>query len=244
MDKIKLCLVFHFGDVDEWEFYEPYLKNVPKPYDLFVTIHDRAENTEEKIKEYEQMFIKSLEANQTTMIKVPNKGADCGAFLLAIDYIIKNSLHYDYVLKIHTKTTKNPIAKRIKPKWREELITVLLSSREQAEYCLDLFSKEPDTGLIGPKSCYWDEPCISEIVELIKSKFFGDFNSATIQFIGGTMFFARLDIYVKQLGSFDLCKIVEEIPEGFSSIIVGQSHAIERLLGYVITRAGYSIKCV
>lgn len=242
MDNLEikyLCAIFNFGTVSEWGFYEPYLKNIPKPFDFYVSIHDTPDNTDEKISQYKEIFKTSLGLDQVTIIKVPNRGADCGAFLLVLDYLIKNNLQYKYLLKVHTKTTRSRV-----PTWRERLVGAILGNTDKAKNCLNILENEPTVGLVGDKSCLVGEHSRPFMISLIRDRVFSDFNAPEVHFIGGTMFFARLSIYVDQLKQVDLVHLVNTFPEGLIRSDGQDAHAVERLLGHIISRAGYTLKGV
>ena len=74
---------------------------------------------------------------------VPNVGADTGAFLLHIKYLLSSKKQYDYVLKIHTKSS-NVIC----PHWKEDLLEPIVGSLTKIADVFKLFGSFPEIGMI------------------------------------------------------------------------------------------------
>lgn len=64
----------------------------------------------------------NLHKNKIVIIFSENRGVDIGGFFLQLDYINKNNIKHDYIVKIHTKSQND---------WREKITQILSLSIDQ-----------------------------------------------------------------------------------------------------------------
>ena len=111
LDEIRkdIC-IFHCGNI---EIFIEIINHFPeiKEYNLIITFYnDNYHN-----------IIENLNLSIIKLIKVENKGTDCGPMLLSIDFLLKNKHLYDKTtkfIKIHTKSIED---------WRNKLIKEIIT---------------------------------------------------------------------------------------------------------------------
>ncbi len=224
----KICVLLHIGYFQEWDFYRNYLLNIPFNYDLYVTIMDNLPNLEE----VKQIFITFHTG--AIVLAMANKGLDGGGFLIALNYILERQLHYDFVLKIHTKSTRNT-----GPHWRLELLDPILGSAEQIKECIRIFHTEQNVGMLGSKKWLFHEGQREDIFNFSLATGLVKYSGSP--FIAGTMFWARFNIIADFFTGKNLPNMVDGFPLGFPP---GESagHFLERIFGFIIVNSGYTIK--
>jgi len=109
----KIILIFHIGNINVLEEIItkfPIIKNIQ----CIITFYN--DDYKNKFKNYFNNIIK--------LIKVENKGADCGPMLIVLKYLFENIKKFSeetIFLKIHTKTIEN---------WRNNLISEIINSEK------------------------------------------------------------------------------------------------------------------
>jgi hypothetical protein len=86
---LKICLILHCFDFNEFEEYQSEIEKIKKflDVDVYVTTNSKIKKT-------------------TGVNSYPNKGMDIGPFIKTIDSLIKKNKKYDYLIKIHGKNIK------------------------------------------------------------------------------------------------------------------------------------------
>lgn len=204
--------------------------------DLFVTV--RPDVSREAIQELRNRV------PNICFLKSENRGRDIRPFLLALRHIRR--LGYSLGCKVHTK--KTPQMTRVEGQlWRQRLIGPLLGSRDSTSRIVQLFSEQPDLGLLVPKGCIMDAGLLLYHVEntfwldrLLKRLKRQDLvGTYSFSFPAGSMYWFRLDA----LAGFEEV-MLEEDPFEYE---LGQrdgtlAHAIERLVALYVEQSGYSMK--
>lgn len=104
-----LAIFIHLGNSYLWEDLNYYLLRIDKNnFHLFINIM----NIDDEIR---QQIIESYP--DSTIFNFINKGCDIGPFLLFLDYLKKNNLKYDWIMKLHSKTNDN---------WRNRMFESLI----------------------------------------------------------------------------------------------------------------------
>ena len=84
------------------------------------------------------------------ILKVENKGVDIYPFLLSIQFLRKNNIKTDFILKLHTKMTNNNIEDLLN--WRKELIEPIINKSNLI--CLKhYFQNVENIGYVGAQKC-------------------------------------------------------------------------------------------
>ncbi len=170
----------------------------------------------------------------------PNQGMDVGGFLLLMDQLIKQDIHHDFIVKVHTKTD---------PRWRELLtsflrvhINPLLSSYDciytnRVAFTYDRMGDQKDNAeSLGSLLEYFDLP------------------PRNFYFCGGTMFIASraMTDFFKHYNCVDLFamfaknrSIIETDIANVKNNLDGHlAHGFERLFGYLIDSLGLRVYCM
>lgn len=223
---MRICVVFHLGTPAEWPFYRPYLLNVPKPFDLYVTVHD-LERSRAELRE-----LGAMGAHRLHPIVVPNRGMDTGPFLLAIRRLRRS---YDLLLKVHTKTEKNVA------NWRRELLDPILASPKAVRRVMACFA-ERRVGMVGARRWLIKEP-MNEAVDAY-ARGLGLSRQPGNTFIAGTMFWVRPSLVLRHFALVDVSRAVLEMPPGDEAkrVAMSSAHAMERIFGNLVTQQGYQIR--
>jgi hypothetical protein len=137
----RLAVVLHLFCEDVWPDFDAVLRNIPEPFDLFVSL---TENNRLFIRKIEQSFPFAKIEN------APNRGRDVAPFCELLNRGVLDQ--YELVCKIHGKKSsqndeKNDVRGR---RWRRRNLLDLLGSCEQVQAILRTFRSQPKTGLIGP----------------------------------------------------------------------------------------------
>ena len=172
---------------------------------------------------------------------VANKGYDILPFIKILQKVeLKN---YDYILKLHTKRTRdldyfNRGRYFTGSSWRNLLVDSLLGSPEIFAENIAILEGDKKLGLIGSWYCIRTEKIGDIRNKFGISTYTGD--AKEITYIAGTMFLARAKPY-EQIFKWGIDDdSFETTPDWVHSRTF--AHLAERLMGFVITMAGYEIK--
>jgi len=209
------------------------LKNVPFPYDLYVTTTEKYKAT--YILEY--LSKHNTAANYYVDI-IENKGRDVIPFLTQIQPVISQ---YDYICHLHTKRS---LHSDIGKMWRNYLYENLIGSTHHIKKIFYEFETNRKLGIVFP-----DVPeVLKKILGWAKDKQYAEelmnqmnldcsFLPEDIIFPAGTMFWARTDA-VKELFLIDLNTLT--IPDELDQLDGTIMHAIERIFPYIAEAKGYT----
>lgn len=188
-------------NIDLKKYYIILLENyIRKHYDYIYMINIGSDNTEclddlfnylSRVKELNNLlfisinhdviihnYIKSKlnDFSNYIIIRVPNKGFDIGSFFLSINELKINNISYEYLIRLHTKTSLH---------WRKELIEPLLNTKETLE-TITKEMKQYDIHYYGAPNC-------TKVLDLnnykLLSKMYPDiYYINNVRFIAGTIF--------------------------------------------------------
>lgn len=128
----------HLYYIDLAPEFVRYLKNIPVPFDLYITTpHEDAAAIRALFQDFPSVAV----------VQIPNKGRDIGAFLTVLNKIDLRA--YDVMIKIHTKKSlgRDTDGK----KWRKELISPLIGTQAKATLLLYGFKKRAKLGMVGAR---------------------------------------------------------------------------------------------
>lgn len=218
------------------ELVEKYIAQHQGKLDLIVTIRsDVKASTLEKIKSiFENVFF----------ILVQNRGRDIRPFIQALK--VAQGFGYKYICKVHTKKSPHRVDGQ---RWRESLFDDLLSSQQKVSAILNNFESDKSLGVIAPSNSITDLsiPEINLGNRFWLDKLFSRLgtpelsNNYNAHFPAGSMFWFRLSA----LESLTNKLIDEDEFELEAGQLDGTlAHAVERIIGSVISKEGYSLKDV
>ena len=158
-------------------------------------------------------------------LKVKNKGCDIGPFYLSLDYIYKNNIEYNHILKLHTKSDLNWLIK----------MTPYLNNKIMFQNIMD-YIKKNNIQIYGTNKIYLDYRnllCMEHILNNHKENILEELLSHhKVSFIAGTVFIIskKLIDFVLKLVPLENYVFFEEIYSSNHSIYEQSIiHTLERL---------------
>ncbi len=135
ISNLKVAVHIHLYYLDLLDEFISNLKNIPIPFDIYITLVDRDSSD---IKKIFDIF------PNTKVFTVPNLGRDLAGLVEVANHV--DFSQYDCVIKIHTK--KSLHTGNEQTIWRKRLIESLIGSKKQAAYTISQFSNQK-IGMIG-----------------------------------------------------------------------------------------------
>lgn len=229
----RIAIHAHMFYADLATEFARFLKNMPYPYDLYVSVPD------ESAQEICQRIFSSLPQLKQLIIAVaPNRGRDIAPMLCTFG---KSLRQYDYIAHIHSK--KSLYNNGATDGWREYLLTNLFGSKILIQRIFTLLKGEKKAGLIYPQNFYklpyaantW---LSNKGLGLLWCNKLGIDKppSGYFDFPAGSMFWARTDALEPLFNSQIR---LEDFPEENGQTDATLAHSIERLLPLVVRRSGY-----
>lgn len=164
-----------------------------------------------------------------------NKGRDVLPFLQILDQVMKDG--YNVVLKLHTKGSNHLNRRNF---WKDDLFDKLIRNN-QLLINTDRFAKYPRLGMLAPEghvlpmSHYYGSNA-SRVIELLRLTQVSYKSKFPIDFIAGSMFFARIDVLKPILTmNIDSDDFEEEIGQLDGTL----AHAIERIFTVHVPLLGF-----
>ncbi|MRU15523.1 glycosyltransferase [Roseovarius sp. A21] len=232
--ELDLGIHLHLHYVDLAEEFTNYLRHVPVPFHLYVSVP-----LDSDVKEIEELFTKVLPKAKIRIEAFENRGRDIGPFLAGFGSIISK---HDYICHIHSKRSPHNFAKN---DWRLQLMTNLMGSPSVVGEVLRLFDQNPDLGIVFPEY-HWslanqiswgsNYAICTELAHLLEIEI-----SPVVMapFPAGSMFWARRAALAPL---FDLGLSFEDFPSEGNQVDGTLAHAIERLLGNIVAATGYKLQ--
>jgi len=112
---LRIGIFIHLFLIELFDEFKRYIENVKKEFEnvtILFTLNDSQES-----RNFGENIVKK-EYPSCHIIFIENKGVDIYAFFQKIQYSRKNNFKFDYILKIHSKTSNIEICDN----WRKELI--------------------------------------------------------------------------------------------------------------------------
>ncbi|HET8636857.1 MAG TPA: glycosyltransferase [Acidobacteriaceae bacterium] len=178
--------------------------------------------------------------------KIPNRGKDIGGLVYAIEH--ERLLDSDYLLKIHSKRSRNPstyfdaisalFGMRIEDgdQWRRALVAPLIGSAQRIKEIVHWFDSDPSLGMIGAGAFVTTAPdANTELYRKVCSSFG---IPCGMPFVAGTMFWVRSSLLAPLLQGvvkFDDFDVDSREVEG------GLEHVMERIFGAFALANGFDL---
>jgi rhamnosyltransferase len=236
-----LAHIFYEDMVDE---IMASLGNIPVPYDLIVTT-----TTEKK----RASILASLEPYGLPSVDVrvvaSNRGRAESAFIVACRDVLVSG-DYDLILKIHSKKSPQN-GHNVGSLFKHHTVDNLLSSPGYVGSILEMFANQPSLGMVFPPVVHIGFPTLGHswftnreaAFELAtKLGIHTVFDRATPVAPYGTMFWARPEALAKLAGHPFTFKDFAGEEEGWGDGMLG--HVLERLYGYAVMDAGFTVRSV
>ncbi|MEA2840922.1 MAG: hypothetical protein QOF41_2252 [Methylobacteriaceae bacterium] len=218
---MRIAVVVHVFYREMWRQIVQYLKNIPLPYELFVTVTEGAD----------ALTFAGIRRTHpgANIVVVPNRGWDIAPFFRVFSGE-RLSERFDVVCKLHTKKGRT-----YPDLWRKMMLDSTLGNRLMVTELLLEFRREPELILAGadeffisgPKFIGPNGPMVAAVAERYKP---GTNLPSEWGFFAGTMFWMRPQAYER------LAQIVEAIgalDDERKSNDGEFAHAVERAFGLV-----------
>jgi LmbE family N-acetylglucosaminyl deacetylase/predicted HAD superfamily hydrolase/glycosyltransferase involved in cell wall biosynthesis len=228
----RIAIHAHIFYADLAAEFAGFLRNMPFPYDLFVSTPDEATCNQCK-----QAFSNLPRLTQLTVTIVPNRGRDIAPMFCAFGETLQG---YDYICHIHSK--KSLYNKGATDGWREYLLTNLLGSESQIRRIFALLTGDQQVGFVYPQNFsglpYLASTWLSnKACGRIWCNKLGITNMPIgyFDFPAGSMFWTRSEALQPLFNT----KIkIEDFPEEAGQNDATLAHCLERLLVLVTRQAG------
>tara|TARA_B110000285_G_scaffold81930_1_gene94378 strand:+ start:2315 stop:3484 length:1170 start_codon:yes stop_codon:yes gene_type:complete len=223
----RIACIVHIGSVDIYtKFLLKYIKNLSQCYrnvDIFYTMYDA------KFADH----IVEIPGSSNHVQVVENRGMDIGPFLTVLSQWKKQSVSFDFVFKLHTKSNDF---------WRKKMCHCLLGTHLNVKKVCWILQHVPKVGLIGSANYLLKMDSLNTRKQMSYCDRFG-WDSTIIhraKFVGGTIFCMNFSCIEKIMEiPIDLTAIVSEFDTGYiSNRIETNTHAWERILGIVVFENG------
>ena len=222
--------IFYSDLVPEFEIL---LRNMPFPYDLFVSVP-----SEGVCHVCKRAFEKLPYLNQIKLAVVPNRGRDIAPMFCEFGKTLRS---YDYVAHIHGK--KSLYNKGATTGWREYLLKNLIGSEQQIKRIFALLTESNGFGFVYPQNFaqlpYQANTWLSNRSMgryLCKRIGIQNIPQGYFDFPAGSMFWARMDA-LRPL--FDAEFRLEDFPEECGQKDATVAHCLERLFVLTTNQTGF-----
>lgn len=248
---VRVFLVVHLGpDALAWTRVRKYVDNVLQALgnqvELLMTV------ASSPFSEACQLELEKHLANRpnSRIIILENRGMDIGPFLWALNCLRqKPSAEQPHiVVKIHSKTHDL---------WREHLCEPLFSSPMLVAKLINLLASDPSIGMLGSRynlyntrqHCGLNRKFIDDYLRLLRIPVLDKIPShakGQLRFVGGTIFYAKLEALEPMLSHANLFNWQEElaVARQTDKDRPQKTHALERLFGVLVQLKNLKIVAV
>lgn len=230
---MKTAIFIHLFYQDLWDEIRQNLSRLSIKYDLYVTIcQDHDSSIISKIKEFHPT---------STILSVPNRGADVGPFFEKLNYCLEANKKYDWLLKIHSKKSLL-ISPTHGEKWRKtDYLTLIPSSFSKID---QLFNNDK-IGMIGAQTHLMSLSSTDRRlgknnnqnnIDYFRNRL--NISDSKLKFFGGTMFWIRYSILEETFKNNKLTINdfgIGHAPDGT------KAHAMERVFANIVRDKKYEL---
>ncbi len=207
------------------------LSTIPVPFDLIVTNASGA-----------YLDIRCPVAHRIRVLDVENHGRDIWPLLQLVNAGLLDP--YEIVLKLHTKRSEWRRGHELAGSggdWRKGLLRDLVGSRETVARILAAFACGPRLGVVTSMTASWG-PSIGGTTKLPPGKLARrlelELKQDSLVFAAGSMYWVR-GFILQALRALNVSR--HDFEEESGQVNATTAHAVERLLGVLVSEAGLSI---
>lgn len=251
-NKIDIYLqLFHTDLWDEFQYY--ILSNQLSYNNIYIALTMGQDNR--------HILNDTKNLNNCYIDIIPNKGGDIGAFLCQFKKYSNNSKALNFI-KIHSKKSIMNLSNSsiimdpnnvLPPQlwwpqafnWRSDILYKLMGTKEIFEQNIS-FMINSNVGMVFPYYHDFDENNNNYLIEeLLKNIFSINYDTVrNTMFPAGSMFMSKTNIFKHYFTPSTIDRLYDNMPFG---VIIdnGQGsicHALERILGYIVTSFGLRIR--
>ncbi|MFT6044980.1 MAG: lipopolysaccharide biosynthesis protein [Arenicella sp.] len=227
-NQTRLAVVLHVWSTQGLHKVMRSLKNIQQGFDLWVTI------SSDQRQEVAQALEQHSDALHNHIIEVPNVGHDVSAFF----QLGSELAAYDLVCKLHLKQSSVD--------WFDYLLDNLLGGAVEVEVILAMFARNPQLGVLYPKTfppihkhMSWGSN-LSRAQRIAQEIGLPDLNPERIDFVSSTMFWCRPQALqpLFEYKNYQFRAEHNRLNDG------GESHAVERLILDCAKHVGYHVRSI
>lgn len=234
ISSVRTAVLVHLFYEDQVEWSKKYLEELPDCIDIIIF------SSKDDI-------LDQFQDDRYRRIRKENRGRDISALLVAARAVI---FHYQYICFVHDKREKNPDDKEYVDLWRKSMWDNTLRSSVYVSNILDMFESEGRIGLMVPPPPHqgdrgvWLKGDWGGTFELVRNLaneigLSADIRYETPPITYSTVFWARTKVLRKLFSKeWSYTDFPDEPMRDYGEI----NHAVERILQYVATDAGYETK--
>lgn len=238
----KIAVVVHLYYPEMIDEIEPYLRNIPVPFDLYISTSTEFNkiNLEKSLEHFE--FVNNTEIR----VVEQNRGRDMSSLFITFKDICKLG-KYDYICRLHSKKSPQN-GFNSSAHFKDHLYENLLASPEYISNLIKTMD-EKNIGLAMPSvvhisypthghSWFSNRPSSEYWAKKLNIKIPFDDNTPVAPY--GTMFWFKPEA-LQSL--FDYPWKWEDFNEEPAHVDGGLAHVLERLIGYAAASSGYFYYC-
>ncbi|SET22960.1 Glycosyl transferase family 2 [Nitrosomonas marina] len=230
----RIAIHAHIFYADLANEFAMFLKNMPYPYDLFVSAANETDRDT-----CQRIFSRLPQLKQLVITVVPNRGRDIAPFFCTFGQTLQQ---YDYIAHIHSKKSLYSDGKA--DGWREYLLNHLLGSQLQIRKIFSLLTGDQNAGLLYPQNFtalpHWANTWLSNKTigyRLCRKLGIAPIPSGYFDFPAGSMFWAQSKA-IQPL--FNAGFNIEDFPEEAGQNDATLAHCIERVFALTTRQSGFS----
>jgi HAD superfamily hydrolase (TIGR01549 family) len=210
-----------------------YLRQIPFPYDLFISVAN-----DEDLEGYRHLFLDLPFCSSVEIKRVPNKGRDIAPMFCTFG---RELSRHDFIAHIHTKKSLYNLGATAG--WREYLFDSLFSNKERIQKIFTLMQAEDPCGIVYPQNYiflpYWVNSWLAnqEMGDYWAARIgLGPISKGYFDYPAGSMFWARRDALAPLFeADIHLADFQEEAEQTDGTL----AHCLERLLVLCAQRQGF-----
>lgn len=229
----RIAIHAHIFYRDLVQEFAKYFRQMPFPYDLFISVPDH-----EVRSECERMFKNLPQLRRLSVAEVPNRGRDIAPMFCTFGQALSQ---YDYFAHLHSK--KSLYNKGGTVGWLDYLLSNLLGSEQQIRKIFTLLTGNDGFGLVYPQNFaklpFTANSWLSNLSlgrRWCHRLGIGNILPGYLNFPAGSMFWARVDA-LRPL--FNAGFKIEEFAEENGQIDGTLAHCIERLFVLTTHKSGF-----
>lgn len=240
----RICVLAHIYYEDMTHEILTSLCTIPVPWDLVVTT-----TTKEKKASIEQVLAEHQLPRAEVRVVASNRGRAESAFIVSCRDVLTCG-DYDLILKVHSKKSPQD-DHNLADLFKHHTIDNLLSSTGYVASVLRLFTEQDSLGMVFPPVVNIGFPTLGHswftnresAVDLARRLgIHTQFDRSTPVAPYGGMFWARPEALSKLLDARLSFEDFEDFPGSYGDGML--THVLERLYGYVVMDAGFTLRCV
>lgn len=218
--KVGVDILLHLYHPNLWNEFNDYFRSLPISFTLYVNL----------VRGVSDWMYETISKSYPSakIITSENRGKDIGGYLRLINMWLKETNTSNYLVLCHSKS---------QPGWRRELLDSIF--KKNTLRIISIFESNANIGMIG--SANWYVSYYGERVYCGEGNFLSNYlerfklKREHLNFIAGTMFWARSEIFRKFFTDNDPMELLTDLEFG-NSRHPSNTHAMERIFGAIVSK--------